>query len=68
VSQAELESCFDPAAIVATRGDSGPAPLAVQRACDEHRGELAERRRWIFTERARLAQVWKDLEGAARQL
>lgn len=68
LTQPELESCFDPAAIVATRGDSGPAPSAVQRGCEDHRNELAERRTWIFRERARLAQVWKDLESAARQL
>ncbi len=68
VSQDELESCFDPAAIVATRGDSGPAPFAVERACKEHRDEVAARRTWIAAERARLAQVWRDLESAGREL
>jgi argininosuccinate lyase len=68
VSQAELASCFDPAAIVATRGDSGPAPFAVKRVCDEHRRDVAARRTWIAAESARLARVWKDLEGAGRAL
>jgi len=68
LSQAELESCFDPAAIVATRGDSGPAPFAVGRACNEHREEVASRRTWISNERTRLAGVWSDLENAGRGL
>jgi argininosuccinate lyase len=68
VSQADLESCFDPAAIVATRGDSGPAPSAVQRACEEHRDDLARYRGWITGERERVARVWEDLESAARQI
>ena len=68
LSQSDLEACFDPAAIVATRGDSGPAPSAVLSACHEHRAELAAKRAWISSERTRLASVWKDLEGAARQL
>jgi argininosuccinate lyase len=68
ITQAELERCFDPAAIVASRGDSGPAPIAVQRACGEHRGEIAERRRWIASETQRIARVWSDLERAAGEL
>jgi hypothetical protein len=68
VSQAELASCFDPAAIVATRGDSGPAPSAVKHVCDEHRRDVASRRTWIAAETARLAQVWRGLEDAGRAL
>lgn len=68
ITQAQLQASFDPAAIVATRGDSGPAPEAVQRACTEHRREAEERRSWVQAEKARIAQVWKDLQGAARKL
>ncbi len=67
ITQAELERCFDPAAIVASRGDSGPAPDAVRAACAAHRDEVRERRARIARESERIARVWADLESAARQ-
>jgi argininosuccinate lyase len=68
MTQADLASCFDPAHIVLTRGDSGPAPASVERACEEHREVVAQRRAWISDERKRLAKVWEDLESAGRQV
>jgi argininosuccinate lyase len=68
MTQEELDRCFDPAAIVASRGDSGPAPDAVRGACVVHRAEIEAHRRWVANERARLSQVWTSLENAARDL
>jgi argininosuccinate lyase len=68
MTQQELDRCFDPAAIVASRGDSGPAPQAVRDACAAHRSEIEGHRRWLAGERSRLSQVWTSLENAARGL
>lgn len=68
ITQAELERCFDPALIVASRGDSGPAPAAVGNAITEHRAEVSGHRKWVEGEQRRLASVWTNLESRARAL
>ena len=68
ITQRDLAESLDPAAIVRSRGDSGPAPAAVRKAIEAQQAAVADGKAAIAAETRRLAHVWRDLETAAAQL
>ena len=68
ITQAELLQCFDPDVIVASRGDSGPAPDAVRKSVAAQREEASTARQRLKAEQERIASTWVSLENEARAL
>ncbi|MCC7047011.1 MAG: hypothetical protein IT562_09890 [Alphaproteobacteria bacterium] len=61
-----FRSAMDPAAIVASRGDSGPAPDAVAAMSTELAKIFRDARAFVDAERSRLAATWRRLVETAR--
>jgi argininosuccinate lyase len=68
IDQQQLDTCFDPDALIRTRGDSGPAPDAVSGAIASQRATISQHKAWMKSERTRIEKVWSDLEAAASAL
>ncbi|MGH7715453.1 MAG: lyase family protein, partial [Vulcanimicrobiaceae bacterium] len=65
INQEQLDKCFDPDALIKTRGDSGPAPDAVSAAIAAQRATISRHKAWTKSERTRIQKIWSDLEAAA---
>ncbi len=68
VADEEFRSALDPAELVRTRTDCGPAPDAVAAALGWQRDATEGLRHRVAQESDRIAQVWKTLDDKARAL
>jgi len=63
-----FRAALDPAAIVASRGDSGSAPDAVSAMAGALTGTFQNVQTFVEAEQARLSTVWRRLEDIARAI
>ena len=64
----EFQKALDIDAIIASRGDCGPAPTAVRQAIASIAKDVKGLDDWAEAEQRRIAQCWKRTEDLARQI